>query len=109
MKSIVTKHESICAICGRPAECKHHLISGSGRRQLADKDSLIIPLCNRHHNMGNSTERLHDNPVAEALSKMVGQLAWEKRYIARRAEVPFDDLEEEAREEFMARYGESYL
>lgn len=108
--SIVTKYKDICIVCGRPAECTHHLIFGyGGRRKKADEDGLTIPVCNRHHNMGNITECIHDNPAAEAMSKIAGQLAWEKRWIVERRELPFEDIEEDARMAFMDRFGRSYL
>jgi hypothetical protein len=40
---------------------------------------------------------------------MVGQLAWEKHYIATKRELPFEGIEHEAREAFRERYGISYL
>lgn len=108
-KSIVTKELRVCAVCGCPAECTHHLVFGVGKRAIADSECLTLPLCNRHHDMGNITERIHDNPAAELLSKMVGELAWEKHYIAQRSEIPFEDLEDEAREAFRDKFGKTYL
>ena len=32
-RSIVTENEKACFFCGRPAECEHHLIFGSGSRE----------------------------------------------------------------------------
>ena len=107
---MITKADKICAICGKPAECTHHLIGGTGKRKLADEDGLTIPLCNSCHNMAvKATERIHGNPMAEILSKMLGQLAWEMRYIEKQVELPFDDLGTEAREAFLKRYGKRYL
>ena len=95
MKNIVTKYTDICFFCGRPAECQHHLIFGRGLRSLAEEDGLKIPACNKHHNMGKNTEKIHGNPMAEKLSKMLGQAVWEKEY--------------GSREEFLKRYGRNYL
>ena len=95
MKSIVTEYTGVCFYCGQPAECQHHLIFGRGLRKLADEDGLIIPSCNKHHNMGKIDERVHENPMAEKLSKMLGQVIWEKHHGTRK--------------EFMKRYGQSYL
>nr|DAW76340.1 MAG TPA: CcmH protein [Caudoviricetes sp.] len=53
--------------------------------------------------MGELSRRIHGNPMAEAMSKIIGQLAWEKRAVAE------GQTEEEAREAFRKRYGESYL
>lgn len=103
-KSIVTEYEGISAFSGFPAECTHHLIFGNGLRKLADADGLTIPLTNAEHNM--SRYGIHEHPAAEKLSKIAGQLAWEKEYIAR---TTYDGIRSEAREAFRERYGISYL
>jgi hypothetical protein len=103
MDSILTDNKDYCFFCGRPAECKHHLIFGSSNRQLADEDGLTIPACNCCHNMGNVKDRIHDNPMAEKMSKIIGQLAWENKGIASGLN-PYG-----ARELFRKRYGKSYL
>ena len=103
MDSILTENIDYCFFCGRPAECKHHLIFGSSNRQLADEDGLTVPACNRCHNMGNVKDRIHDNPMAEKMSKMIGQMAWENKGIASGLN-PYV-----ARELFRKRYGKSYL
>ena len=110
-KSIITEFEDISAFSGAPAECVHHCIFGRGLRELADEDGLTIPLTNEEHNMSRFGQRwqVHDNAPAEALSKMDGQLAWEKHYIATKRELPFEGIEQEAREAFRNRYGISYL
>ena len=105
MKSVVTEFTEICAICGKPRECDHHLVFGTGLRELSDKDGLIIPMCNRCHNMGIATTKLHENIMAEALSKMLGQLAWEKEFYKQLSKESTDI----ARITFMKRYGRSYL
>ena len=94
-KSIATEYENICFFCGRPAECEHHLIFGRGRRKLAEEDGLKVPSCNNCHNMGQITGSVHDNLMAERLSKMLGQAIYESKI--------------GSREEFRARYGKSYL
>ena len=81
-----------------------------------------MPVCNNCHNMGTVTNRIHDNPVAEKMSKIIGQLAWEKEYITQDAihhnaidvdiGKPDEDKELEkriARKCFISRYGRSYL
>lgn len=103
MKSILTEYTEMCAICGKPTECTHHLVFGKGLRDLADADKLTLPMCNACHNMSSpASTRLHDNPIAESLSKMLGQVAWEKEYY-RTTET------DEAREAFRKRYSKSYL
>lgn len=80
-ESIITEHGNICVFCGKPAECEHHLVFGSGKRNLAEQGGL--------------GERIHDNPIAEKLSKMLGQAIYEARL--------------GSREDFRTRYGKSYL
>lgn len=101
LKTIVTEYTEICSICGKPRQCDHHLIYGSYHK-LADKDGLILPMCNDCHNMGDITRRIHGNSMAENLSKIVGQLAWEKEYYR-------NGQQDKAREAFRKRYGVSYL
>jgi len=98
---MVTEYTEICAICGRPRECEHHLIYGSTHK-LADEDGLTLPMCHNCHNMGKLTSKIHGNSMAESLSKIAGQLAWEKEYYKKIPEDP-------AREAFRKRYGVSYL
>lgn len=103
MKSIVTKYTEYCLFCGKPLEAEHHLLFGNGMREFADQDDVKVPICNRCHNMGPLLERIHENPMAEKLSKMCGQLAFEKKMVAE------GQTEDEARETFRRRYGRSYL
>ena len=94
-RSILTEREHTCYFCGKPAECEHHLIFGNGSRKLAEEDGLKVPACNNCHNMGQKIERIHDNIMAEKLSKMLGQAIYEKQI--------------GTREQFRERYGKSYL
>lgn len=105
MKSVVTEFENISAFSQSERECDHHLIFGKGKRDLAEKDGLKIPLTNREHNLGKPTERIHGNEAAEKLSKMLGQVAWEKEYYKKK----LGEKEDPAREAFRKRYGKSYL
>jgi hypothetical protein len=110
--SILTEYDGYCAMCGKPKDAIHHLLFGS-MRKLADEDMVFIPLCNECHNMAqNKLYQIHDNPAAEKLSKMLGQVAWEKEYLAKELEkcgYDIDDIKDEARTHFMARYGQSFL
>jgi hypothetical protein len=113
-KSIITEYQDISAFSGQQAECSHHLLFGRGIRELADEDGVWIPLTNSEHNMSpyGLQYQIHENPVAEKLSKIAGQLAWEKEYIAKKLAATSSLKEvmyKEAREEFRKRYGISYL
>lgn len=116
MKSIVTDDCVACFICGREAEAEHHLVFGTAGRELSEKDGLKVPVCNNCHNMGEITRRIHGNSMAERMSKIIGQLAWERQWILKDA-VHYKECDEEvqaiesriARKEFRKRYGISYL
>lgn len=110
-KSTVTKYETTSAFSGTPTNVRHHLLFGKGIRPLAEEDGIWIPLTDAEHNMSprGTINQVHDNPAAEKLSKIAGQLAWERNYLIKKYELPFDDLSEEAREAFRKRYGKSYL
>lgn len=104
MKSIITKYTENCMFCGRPTTIPHHFLFGRGIRNHAEEDGVKGPVCNNCHTMGAPvSSRIHDNPMAEKLSKMVGQLAWEKHAVAKGM------TEDESREAFRERYGVSYL
>ena len=95
MQGIVTEYNEICIFCGRKAEAQHHLVFGTSGRKLSEKDGLKIPICNNCHNMGDKLCRIHDNPMAEQLSKMLGQAMFEAKI--------------GSREDFRRRYGKSYF
>lgn len=77
-----------CEICGKhTATDTHHLLSGNNRK-LADQDILVLKLCRNCHN------DIHATSTAATLSKMVGQLLYERSY---------------THEEFLKRYGKSYI
>ena len=117
-KSIVTKYETFSAFSGTPTTTRHHLLFGRGIRPKAEADGVWIPLLDSEHNMSSKGVKfqVHENPAAEKLSKMAGQLAWERKYLADKlAECEglgfqaADDWMDEAREAFRKRYSESYL
>lgn len=89
--------------CGKPCFSEHHLLFGTGIRPLAEQDGIKAPICEQCHTSGKVIERIHDNPMAEKLSKIAGQLAFEKRKCAE------GFSEDDAREIFRKRYGRSYL
>ena len=122
MKSILTEYLEICVICGRQSEAEHHLVFGTYGRELSEKDGLKIPICNNCHNMGEVIRKIHGNPMAEKLSKIIGQLAWEKEYALQKADefgriINENEKEDSikkiintgARESLRKRYGCSFL
>lgn len=110
-KSIITNYDKISTFSDLPAECEHHCIFGGALRKLADEDGLTIYLANHEHNMSpkGTIYQIHGNIAAEHLSKMLGQMAWERNYLIKKYELPFENLSDEAREAFKDRYGKSFL
>lgn len=104
-RSVIVDNEAWSAICGERAEARHHLIFGNGKRDLAEEDGIWIPLTNDEHTTGELIRRVHDNPMAESLSKIAGQLAWESEYYRKVAQC----AQFSARRAFRLRYGKSYL
>ena len=116
-KSKVTEYNQYSSFSGKPAECQHHLIWGSYHK-MADEDGLIIGLLNKEHNFSDNgtINQIHHNPAAEKLSRMLGQAIWERNYLIKQLELPFEGEEEafervsnECREAFRKRYGQSFL
>lgn len=87
MDSIITEYKDFCIICGKPKEDIHHLLIGSDRKH-ADEDGLVVPICRECHTF------IHNHPQAVVMSKIIGQLAYER---------------EHTRDEFRSRYRHSYL
>lgn len=105
MKSVLTKYNGFCIFCGKPTQTEHHLLFGIEIRELAEEDGVKMPVCDVEHNMAGGTRQIHDNSIAEKLSKIAGQLAWEKEYYRSL----YGNEDDPAREAFRERYGRSYL
>lgn len=103
MKSVVTKYEDMCFFCRRKATQNHHLVFGSGNRTKAEEYGLKVPICAACHTTGNLYSRIHDNPMAEKLSKMLGQAIFERELALSGAD------KENCRQSFIREFGESYL
>lgn len=110
-KSIMTEYEQYSVFSGTPTTTRHHCVFGRGLRKLAEQDGIWIPVTDAEHNMSpkGTINQIHGNPAAEHLSKIAGQLAFERNYLIDKYELPFDNWGEEAREAFRCRYGKSYL
>lgn len=49
MKSIIQTDRETCYICGASTTIRHHIIHGTGFRQLSEDEGLWVYLCNLHH------------------------------------------------------------
>lgn len=91
MKSIIhTDNTECCFICGQWATDTHHCIHGNGRRILADKDGLTVRLCNRCHGL------LHDKGNFDKELQRIAEARWMEHY-------------GKSEDDFIERYGKSYL
>lgn len=104
MKSIVTDETRYCFFCGNEASCDHHLIFGTSRRDFSEKYGLKVPICDACHTRGeNVVCRIHDNPMAEKLSKMLGQALFELEMVSKGM------TKDEARQKTIKEAGQSWL
>lgn len=105
-KSTVVKewYANYCFFCGTSnISGEHHLIFGNGNRAKAEEDGLKVPICDKCHTMGKIMEKIHDNSMAERLSKMLGQAIYERNECEKGCRA------DETREKFRKRYGQSFL
>lgn len=97
------QYSRYCFFCGSPnVNGEHHLIFGIGTRKKADEDGIKVHICDKCHTAGKVIERIHDNPMAETLSKMFGQAVFERNECAKGVSL------EDARRKFKDRYGQFY-
>jgi hypothetical protein len=93
IKSVLVEDLEHCIVCGRSPVEMHHVLFGNfgAGRKSSDKDGYVIPLCCEHHR-GN-TGIHHDQGM---------RLQW-----ARIAQKHFE--ENHSRQDFIKRYGRSFL
>jgi len=91
MESIVhTTNKELCFFCGQWATDLHHCIHGTANRKLADQDGLTVMLCRRCH------MNLHDKGTCDRELQRIAQKAWM-------------DHNGKTADDFIKRYGKSYL
>ena len=95
MRSIIPGDDELCYLCKkRGLEIRggevHHMIFGTAKRKLADEDGLTIHLCHLHHRM------LHDGGCYKRELQELAQQTWQDHY-------------GRTKEDFIKRYGISYL
>lgn len=86
--------ERQCFICGIKGDLqRHHCFGGTANRRLSEEDGLWIWLCGQHHTMSNYS--VHQDRSLDVKVKQIAQFKWEEKY--------------GSREDFIKRYGKSYL
>ena len=94
-KSIIS-NEKRCFVCGKERGCEvHHLFYGVSNRKLADEDGLWVYLCYECHR-GRWGVHGYDGYDLNTSLKREAQRTWMKHY-------------GKTVEDFIARYGKSYL
>lgn len=109
MKSIIVdeKYMGYCMICGKPTTTHHHCIEGTANRKISDREGLVCPLCDYHHNMSNMS--VHHNDEMRTLMHIIGQYAWMFHKLTEDNQIPFVDMREEYIDQFRSVFSKSYL
>lgn len=102
MKSTVTDVEDTCLLCKGLATQEHHLLCGTSKRKMSEQYGLKIPICAACHNF------VHQYGPSMKLSKMLGQAIYERNYY-RDLYYQMNEGIDEARQEFIADFIDSYL
>lgn len=92
MKSIIQDelNQECCYLCGQWATDRHHCIHGNANRKLADKDGLTVMLCHTCH------MNLHDKGNFDKELQRIAQTKWMEHY-------------KKSADDFLKRYGKSYI
>ena len=92
-KSIISNIKE-CYVCGYTQDLhRHHIFYGTANRKLSEQDGCWVYLCGVHHNL--SRVGVHFDRELDLKLKRECQEEWEGIY--------------GDREEFIERYGKSYL
>ena len=90
IRSVMTSDLEHCFICAGKANQLHHVFGGC-RRKISDQDGFVVPLCMECHTGPNG---VHHNRSAQLGLMMLAQTMYEQTH---------------TREEFLKRYGKSWL
>lgn len=94
MKKSILQRNKTCYICGTTFNLHlHHVYYGTANRKLSDADGCVIYLCQAHH---TGAHGVHFNKKIDLTIKARTQITWQKHY-------------NKTTEDFIARYGRSYL
>lgn len=96
MESILTDNNECCYLCRLEnkftrRECVHHIYGGA-LRNTSERMGFKVPLCNKHHNMGDGA--VHFNRPLDLKLKSLCQAKFEETH---------------SRQEFMRLIGRNYL
>lgn len=84
----------VCYRCGTDQNLHlHHIFYGTANRKLSDADGCVVYLCMKHH---TGAAGVHSNRKVDFTLKKRCQIAWQEKY-------------NKTTEDFIKRYGKSYL
>lgn len=94
-KSIIPNDNEFCYLCKRNGLMNrgsdvHHCVFGTSKRKIADEDGLTVHLCHLHHMM------LHQRGDYQRELQELAQTTWQDHY-------------GKTTEDWIRRYGKSYL
>lgn len=92
VKSILQSNKA-CYICGTTLNLHLHHIYGGANRSLSDKDGCVVYLCVNHH---TGVQGVHLNRKIDLALKARCQKEYMKQF-------------NKTKEDFIKRYGKSYL
>ena len=93
MKSILQRNK-YCYVCGSETSLhNHHVFFGTANRKLSDEDGCTVWLCVQHH---TGAFGVHNNRALDLRIKRNCQTAWQETF-------------NKTTEDFIRRYGKSYL
>ena len=95
MRESILQDRICCKKCGAVRNLHaHEVFGGSANRDKSKKDKMVIYLCGKHHNL--SSEGIHSNRKWDLEEKRSAQIVWM-------------DFYQKTEEQFIERYGRSYL
>lgn len=93
-RSIVVPLRPKCYVCGsQKLVATHEIFYGTANRKKSIEDGMLINLCGDHHNL--SSKGVHFDKELDLKLKQLAQKKWEETY--------------GDRDDFIKRYGRSYL
>lgn len=94
MRKSIIQTKYCCRICGTTQDLhSHEVFYGTANRQKSIKDKMVVYLCGYHHNLSDAG--VHNNKSWDLTLKKEAQEIWENTY--------------GDRDQFIKRYGKSYL
>lgn len=96
VRSIITNDLKHCFVCGTTNNIQYHHVIYGKNRKISDQDGLIVPLCIFHHTGSNYGVHGKLGHKLDIELKKKAQEKWQEYY-------------QKTVDDFIKRYGKSYL